>query len=117
MTEKPFQAPASIEQPSLEIEKSDEFPSIDTRTTRTTKLGCPSCEHRLYTKVGFTVWGGFIGPRLLNHVKCNQCATTYNRRTGKSNLVPIIIYGVVVALIVFVAISAIRNWALQMVQP
>lgn len=50
--------------------------------------------------MGFTWWGGFIGPRILSHVKCNSCGEQFNGKTGKSNTVGIIIYTVVVLGIV-----------------
>jgi uncharacterized Zn finger protein len=63
---------------------------------------CPNCDapgdaHR----VGFTWWGGLVGPAILTHVRCNDCGTCYNGRTGKSNNVAIAIYvgaGVVLGL-------------------
>jgi hypothetical protein len=56
---------------------------------------CPKCGARTAQKVGFTLWGGLIGPKLLSHVKCGACRTTYNGKTGRSNLTAIIIYQVV----------------------
>ena len=55
---------------------------------------CPKCGNTNATKVNYTWWGGFIGPKMFNHVKCNQCKTVYNGKTGKSNVAAIVIYNV-----------------------
>ncbi|HEY4329126.1 MAG TPA: hypothetical protein VGN88_05270 [Phycisphaerae bacterium] len=52
------------------------------------------------TKVGFTWWGGLLGPKILNHVKCSKCGKTFNSKTGKSNDTAIMIYIVVSFVIV-----------------
>jgi hypothetical protein len=62
---------------------------------------CPKCGGTFATKSGFTWWGGFLGPKLFNHVKCSACGTTYNGETGKSNTTAIVMYqgiGLVLAL-------------------
>lgn len=61
---------------------------------------CPECDSPGFaTKVGFTWWGGVLGPWMLTHVRCNECGTCYNGRTGKSNTTAIVIYTVVGALL------------------
>lgn len=70
---------------------------------------CPKCQRPDPDKVGFTWWGGVIGPRMLSHVKCRGCGTQYNGKTGQSNTTAIVIYSVVLfvigLVIVLVAIS------------
>ena len=61
---------------------------------------CPSCGAEEASKVGFTWWGGIIGPALLSHVRCGKCGATYNGKTGQSNTTGIIIYTLVVLAIV-----------------
>jgi len=61
---------------------------------------CPKCGSKNVEPVRFTWWGGTLGPRLLNHVKCKECGTTYNGKTGKSNLPYIILYNLAIILIV-----------------
>jgi uncharacterized Zn finger protein len=56
---------------------------------------CPNCGSVDVHKVKYTWWGGLVGPALFKHVKCNQCGTTYNGKTGQSNTTNIIIYSVV----------------------
>jgi hypothetical protein len=57
--------------------------------------------------VGFTWWGGIIGPKLLNHVKCQRCGTGYNGKSGKSNTTGIVIYSVVLSLACFILMFVI----------
>jgi hypothetical protein len=61
--------------------------------------------------VGFTWWGGMIGPAILSHVRCGRCGAAYNDKTGQSNTTAIIIYSVVVLSIVFglMALVAVLN--------
>ncbi len=60
---------------------------------------CPTCSSTRATKVGFTWWGGVLGPALLTHVKCPNCGTKYNGKTGASNTGAIIVYSVVLGAI------------------
>ena len=65
---------------------------------------CPKCGGANIKQVGFTWWGGILGPRLFSHVKCNTCGTTYNGKTGQSNTANILIY-LAVTLAVVMALS------------
>jgi hypothetical protein len=69
---------------------------------------CPSCQQSSATRMGFTWWGGALGPKLFTHVKCGGCGTTYNGKTGKSNNTNIAIYFVVINAI-FIAIIIAMN--------
>lgn len=60
---------------------------------------CPKCQAASASKVGFNWWGGALGPRLFHVVKCNQCGTQYNGRTGGKLTTVIIVYQVVVLLV------------------
>ncbi|MDQ7025822.1 MAG: hypothetical protein Q9P44_09700 [Anaerolineae bacterium] len=62
---------------------------------------CPNCGQSDADKINFTWWGGAIGPRIFNHVKCNYCSTKYNAKSGDSNTTNIIIYTVVLVIIAF----------------
>lgn len=62
---------------------------------------CPKCHSSESDQVKFTWWGGLLGPRLLNHVKCPRCGHTYNGKTGHDNTAGVVIYSVSVAIIVF----------------
>ena len=72
---------------------------------------CPKCGQANAKKVGYTWWGGALGPRMLNHVKCNNCGAEYNGKTGQSNTTGIIVYSVAIILICFLLFAL-----LQMVQ-
>ena len=56
---------------------------------------CPRCHRPDPQKVGFTWWGGMLGPKMLSHVKCQGCGLAYNGKTGQSNDSKIAIYFVV----------------------
>ena len=62
---------------------------------------CPKCGQINAKKVNFTWWGGALGPSMFTHVKCQNCSTQYNGKTGKSNQNNIIIYFVASFVIVF----------------
>jgi len=76
---------------------------------------CPSCGQSNAKKVSFTWWGGALGPRMFSHVKCHNCGTEYNGKTGKSNQNNILIYFLVSFLLAFcicggfAALSVILN--------
>jgi len=53
---------------------------------------CPACGSGEHQPASFTWWGGLLGPKLLNHVTCSGCGTSFNAKTGKSNNVAIGIY-------------------------
>jgi hypothetical protein len=66
---------------------------------------CPNCGNTYASKIGFTWWGGALGPALFTHVKCFRCGNAYNGKTGKSNTTAITIYvavstilGIVIAI-------------------
>ncbi len=60
---------------------------------------CPNCGRAGAERMSFTWWGGILGPKLLSHVKCGNCGTQYNGKTGGSNTTGIIIYTVIVVSI------------------
>ncbi len=62
---------------------------------------CPHCGASNAERLRFTWWGGLLGPRILNHVKCSGCGKNYNGKTGKDNTTGIMIYSAIVGLIVF----------------
>jgi len=63
---------------------------------------CPKCGSTGAKKVGYTWWGGVLGPTLFSLVKCQSCQTTYNGKTGKSATTAIIVYFVVTLIICIV---------------
>ncbi len=61
---------------------------------------CPKCGSNSATKVGFTWWGGALGPRLFRVVKCGKCRAQYNGRTGAKLTGAIIGYQAVAIVVV-----------------
>jgi predicted nucleic-acid-binding Zn-ribbon protein len=77
---------------------------------------CPKCASEKAEAIGFTWWGGIVGPKMFTHVKCTQCGTTYNGKTGKSNQQAISIYvtvSTIFGLIVFITFYPSRNFDRQ----
>lgn len=66
---------------------------------------CPKCGNPNVRKVKYTWWGGVLGPSILHHVKCDNCGTVYNGKSGKSNTTGIIIYSVVLLVITCVILG------------
>jgi hypothetical protein len=56
---------------------------------------CPKRSASRAKRVSFSNWGGWVGPALLTHVRCQSCGATYNGKTGTRNTVGIILYLVV----------------------
>ncbi len=72
---------------------------------------CPRCNQAQAAKVGFTWWGGVLGPRMLNVVRCLGCGTQYNGKTGGTLTSGIIVYTLVVTgivVLVLVALAALH---------
>jgi hypothetical protein len=66
----------------------------------TNYIACPKCDGAA-ERLKFTWWGGVLGPRILNHVKCASCGNKYNGKSGKDNTTGIVIYSAVVAIVIF----------------
>jgi phage FluMu protein Com len=93
------------EEEEIEAEEEDEQPRKKSKKGKRGKKGefadCPECGSSGAKRVHYTWWGGVLGPRLLCHVKCRDCGTAYNGRTGNYNTVGIIIYSTVALSIAF----------------
>ena len=68
---------------------------------------CPKCGCTVAAGLGFTWWGGFLGPKLFNHAKCCACGTTYNAVTGRSNRRAIVLYQGVTLIITLAIITLV----------
>jgi hypothetical protein len=68
---------------------------------------CPKCRHKNAIEVKFTWWGGIIGPKMFNVVKCLECGTQFNGDKGKLLNDVIIIY-----LIIIIGAFATLLWFL-----
>ncbi len=71
-------------------------------------LPCPKCHSTNVKLMGFTWWGGLVGPKILTHVKCGNCGATFNGKTGKPNTTAIAIYMVVVLVVVIGLVVALK---------
>jgi hypothetical protein len=61
---------------------------------------CPGCGNPGdASPVGFTWWGGLLGPKLLSHVRCRECGVCYNGKSGNYNTTGITIYVVITGVI------------------
>lgn len=72
-------------------------------------ISCPRCGQFGAKAVGFTWWGGALGPRMFNHTKCPACRYTFNAKTGKPNTTAIILYtvgGFVIAIVALIVLKA-----------
>ena len=43
---------------------------------------CPQCGGTQTAPVGFTWWGGVLGPRIFHVVRCTGCRLQYNGQSG-----------------------------------
>jgi hypothetical protein len=56
---------------------------------------CPKCGMTRPLKVGFTWWGGVVGPALFHVVRCDNCGKQYNGKTGLPLTSTILVYQLV----------------------
>ncbi|HUJ61914.1 MAG TPA: hypothetical protein VLX92_25590 [Kofleriaceae bacterium] len=70
---------------------------------------CPRCQNVGATKPGFTWWGGVLGPKIIDHVKCNRCGHSFNPSTGKPITGAIVIYSVIVGVLALILIAALAH--------
>jgi hypothetical protein len=68
---------------------------------------CPRCQNPAVSKPSFTWWGGFLGPKIIDHLKCGRCGFAFNPRTSQAITGAIVIYSVVVGVIAFVLFFAL----------
>ena len=68
---------------------------------------CPRCHDHNVTKPTFTWWGGVLGPKIIDHVKCARCGFAFNPRTGQPITSAIVIYCVVVGVIAALLMFAV----------
>jgi DNA-directed RNA polymerase subunit RPC12/RpoP len=85
------------------VDEEEEEEDDDDLERRSPYKPCPRCGARGAERVVFTFWGSFYGPALFTHVRCPRCGYAYNGRTGRSNLIPAIIF-VTVPLVLILAI-------------
>ena len=65
---------------------------------------CPSCGNTTAKKIGWTIWGGALGPKLLTHVRCTNCSCAYNGKSGMYNASGITMY-LIISLVIGLALG------------
>lgn len=89
----PQQPPQQYQQPYQQPQGPFQQNPYQQGYMQTTPM-CPRCGG--YTKkVGYTWWGGIIGPRMMNLHKCGNCKLNFNATTMQSADNAILIYSVV----------------------
>ena len=73
---------------------------------------CPHCRKQMGRRVLWTFWGSFYFTALFKHVRCDECGTAYNGKTGRSNIVPALMC-VFVALLLIGGIVGFIIWMLK----
>ena len=68
---------------------------------------CPRCGQPAAKPVGFTWWGGALGPKLFSHHKCHACQYTFNAKTGQPNTTAITLYVVISSVIAIFIVALI----------
>jgi predicted RNA-binding Zn-ribbon protein involved in translation (DUF1610 family) len=99
-----------VESPPPEEELADEQPRPRRRRKSKFKR-CPECGDKHAQRVLWTFWGSFYGPAIFAHVRCPSCGTTYNGRSGRSNLLPAIIFMTGTLVLFFIGLGVI-GWML-----
>jgi uncharacterized protein (DUF983 family) len=92
----------------VDDEDEDERPRRKKRRkiTRGEWAECPNCGCSEATRVHWTIWGGVIGPLIINTVRCQECGTNYNGVHGDYNTTRVTIF-VVINLFLGLAIGAV----------
>ena len=73
---------------------------------------CPKCGEARAQKLSFTFWGGALGPALFNAVRCMNCRTQFNGKTGMPLTRAIIMYqlvGLAVVVVLGLVYFALRR--------
>jgi len=81
----------------------------DHRRQRSRYKPCPRCGEGGANRVVWTPWGSFYGPALFTHVRCPGCGYAYNGQSGRSNLVPAIVF-VTIPLFLILIILGFAGW-------
>jgi hypothetical protein len=98
------------EEPEEEEEEEEERPRRRKKRRRRREgqwADCPNCgAPGDATRIWWTPWGGLVGPAMICHVRCNDCGTTYNGKSGEYNTTAIIIF-VVVSVVIGAALGVL----------
>lgn len=70
---------------------------------------CPKCGASTAVKVNFSWWGGALAPRIFHMVKCTECKTQYNGRTGGRLTKTALLYQLVILALILAAWWGLRS--------
>jgi phage FluMu protein Com len=88
--------PAPVRQNRMRIGRDEGKELEIPRPGKTSKYKpCPRCGAEEPTRVKWTSWGSFYGPKLFTHVRCPECGYCYNGKSGRSNALPATMFVVV----------------------
>jgi hypothetical protein len=73
---------------------------------------CPTCGKQAAKRVLWTFWGSFYFTALFKHVRCEECGTKYNGKTGRSNMTPAVMC-VSIALVLILGLALLILWILS----
>jgi hypothetical protein len=91
-------------------DNDEELPQKPRRRRQGGYAPCPSCGSTHATRVMWTLWGSFYGPAMFTHVRCSDCNTSYNGRSGRSNLIPAVIFVMVPLMLLIIICGALAWW-------
>ena len=93
-----------------DVEDDEDEEEIDVSIRKRSKYKpCPRCGEIGAKRVMWTFWGSFYGPALFTHVRCPECGYAYNGKSGRSNLIPAIVF-VTIPLLIILAIFGTLGW-------
>jgi predicted Zn finger-like uncharacterized protein len=87
--------------PKKRSRRDDDDDEDDRPRTRGEFKPCPKCGAHGAEKVLWTFWGSFYGPAMFTHVRCPECDYAYNGKTGRSNIIPAVIFFTLPLLAIF----------------
>jgi uncharacterized Zn finger protein len=80
------------------------------------QVKCPKCKSTEIDPVHFTWWGLWLGPGLLNLVRCRKCGKVFNRETREFSILAaaaVSVFVVLVIVLIAVMVNHHLNCELQ----
>ena len=67
---------------------------------------CPFCQNNIAESVTFTIWGGFFLTRMFSCVRCLNCLSQYNGKTGATMTFGVIL-GIGIRILLLLSVLAV----------
>ena len=99
-----------VEEEVEEVDEDGEPVKRRRKRRKSAYAPCPGCGSRRAARVMWTFWGSFYGPAMFTHVRCPDCGTTFNGNSGRSNLIPAILFVMVPLLLLFAICGGMGLW-------